>query len=670
MLSPFWYIRLTNTRLVDNIFELCDIPSKDSVRQACLHILTSCSSPSITELSQYMDKKSKGRRKDRNSSKAHKSKPKYVHNSNAKKNIDEYLDIAVDSYDLPRPAANKFKNFLSCGCLPFPADICKALDVLQTATKKFRSLENENKIETRRLKRYDDVSRGIHSLTNLVHTLGEMGINPLFQGGEGSSMDVIEESNKRFISQPAYLCLDLGLRQRCKNMHGHLLYQAFVVPDSFFSNNDDHADLKSAHKEDEMKIAEGGRYDDLVRKFRPPGNFGPTQFNIYSAAPIPICVGVRFFIGRIVEHKYLQASSTRMPFLNSETNQTTPKWASQSSGIENIRKSLGHPLPSSYPVCCIIASGNGMDAASLSERIVVAAHLWSQGISAEYVPQSGVMMSLLRKKNVDPNKFESTSSDWTLEHICGICAILKIPFVAIVQPHLLKDKGSVRLRSITSDSFGQYGHEEFVSISSLASTIIEQLDLSKSSEDVRMNNVHNESANVPERSKSTGSTNPNRDSANIEYIYVEPDQYYYYDKLLSLKDTKNKSIRKTFSSIIKKSESQLKHLNMLTNVSRKQVTSVIGIDIPYAVIRDFGTEVMGITALDVGDASQQLSKKFPKYKKILKTLALACDSISRRQSGAEYSSKSKELINSDVGQTNVFMYSISDDKFDALTLNL
>lgn len=202
---------------------------------------------------------------------------------------------------------------------------------------------------------------------------------------------------------------------------------------------------------------------------------------------------------------------------------------------------------------------------------------------------------------------------------------------------------------------------------------MEQLDTSKSTEDQLTNNthnMHNETVIVADGLKSTSATNSNRDAANIKYIYVESDQYYFHDKMINSKDTKNKSIRKTFSSIIKKTESQLKHLNMFTTYSQSKIIPVIGIDIPYAVIRDFGTQVMGITALDFGDAGQTLSKKFPKYKKRLKTLALACESVSRRQSVAEYSSKTNEFTGSNGGKMSFFMYSICDDKFDVLTLNL
>jgi hypothetical protein len=60
--------------------------------------------------------------------------------------------------------------------------------------------------------------------------------------------------------------------------------------------------------------------------------------------------------------------------------------------------SLGHPLLLSNSVRCVVASIHGMDSASSAERFLVASHLWREGISAEYLPQSGVMASLLKEQ--------------------------------------------------------------------------------------------------------------------------------------------------------------------------------------------------------------------------------------------------------------------------------
>jgi len=153
-----------------------------------------------------------------------------------------------------------------------------------------------------------------------------------------------------------------------------------------------------------VKVAEGGRYDDLVRKNRPPGNFGSALFTFYTNASIPICVGVRFAIGRLVESLYIESTlSLSMATADTDANQ---KFISDAAGMEVLRKSLGHPLYAASSVQVIVASANGMDAASAGERLIVASHLWSNGISAEYLTHSGVMISLLQSRSKD----ESTAS--------------------------------------------------------------------------------------------------------------------------------------------------------------------------------------------------------------------------------------------------------------------
>ena len=70
-------------------------------------------------------------------------------------------------------------------------------------------------------------------------------------------------------------------------------------------------------------------------------------------------------------------------------------------GIDFLRKSLGHPHKLSTSVRCVVASPNGMDSSSSTERFLVAARLWADGISAEYMPQSGVILSLLKQIRED-----------------------------------------------------------------------------------------------------------------------------------------------------------------------------------------------------------------------------------------------------------------------------
>jgi hypothetical protein len=62
-----------------------------------------------------------------------------------------------------------------------------------------------------------------------------------------------------------------------------------------------------------------------------------------------------------------------------------------------LRKSLGHPLDRTKTVRCIVLGVFGMDAASAPERRLVVSRFWAEGISAEYIPQSGILMSLLKR---------------------------------------------------------------------------------------------------------------------------------------------------------------------------------------------------------------------------------------------------------------------------------
>lgn len=79
---------------------------------------------------------------------------------------------------------------------------------------------------------------------------------------------------------------------------------------------------------------------------------------------------------------------------------STEQWnpnESDAQAMDVLRQSLGHPLSLAHTVQCIVIGVHGMDAASASDRLLVASRLWAEGISAEYMPQSGVMISLLKR---------------------------------------------------------------------------------------------------------------------------------------------------------------------------------------------------------------------------------------------------------------------------------
>ena len=115
----------------------------------------------------------------------------------------------------------------------------------------------------------------------------------------------------------------------------------------------------------------------------------------------------------MVEYEYSKSSLSQSTICRD--GEAVGKGNSQFTNIESLRKSLGHPLPSLHPMMCMVASLNGMDSESLSERATVAGNLWAGGISAEYIPQSGGITSLLQNRTVENSRFETHASVRTLE---------------------------------------------------------------------------------------------------------------------------------------------------------------------------------------------------------------------------------------------------------------
>jgi hypothetical protein len=116
--------------------------------------------------------------------------------------------------------------------------------------------------------------------------------------------------------------------------------------------------------------------------------------------------------------------------------------------------------------------------------------------------------------------------------LLGVCSLLNIPFVVIVQAHLLKDKGAVRLRRVLPDDLdiGWHtgsggGNEQFVPLEMLASTIREMSAES---------NAGAEERNTGEAEQDTGNLssrdlNSIRVAAEVECIYIDQENFFTDD---------------------------------------------------------------------------------------------------------------------------------------------
>ena len=646
--TPFWYIRLNNTRLADAVLDLCGVPAKEAPRRAAFSILTRFTAPAPSSLFRFMGAKSQ----------AASGRPIYDKKAQMRK-LESILRESISLYGMPELAAERLGDFVKT-IFPLPTDMNESIESLMKAVTKIRSMND--KVETRQMKRFEEAGKSLRSLKDLYTTLRSLGLEPLTsRRGEAST--------KR-LSRPIFISLDLGLRQRRKHYHGGVIYQCIALPDDFFSqelNPDDTNDVLISPSGNGTKVAEGGNFSDLVRRHRPPGNFAASILNYYTASPIPSCSGIRFSVGSLCALLYLDATVALERVLASDGLAVMEAASSHKSlhnkqGLEILRQSLGHPFSYSESVTCVVVSVNGMDAATTRERFIVASRLWAEGISAEYLPQSGMMLSLLRR--IRDDSMNEGGSDWTFQELLGVCGILKVSFVVIVQPHLLKDRGSVRLRQYPYDTTTG-SNETFVELENLASTIAASTGALDEEMDDQADNLP--SGGV---SKKQDSINPWSRLAN-ECIFIENDQYYSSDKEVSKSETPHwKKYLKTMKSISISAES---YLSSLQDNSAGQMAVFAAADLTFFMLRDFGTDLMRGSHQGRADAptwaANQTADRYPKHRRTLKTLGSAIESYIRRQSNRQHVGNSTSSGRGGKAELLTFLlYSRSDDRFDMVTL--
>jgi len=265
--------------------------------------------------------------------------------------------------------------------------------------------------------------------------------------------------------------------------------------------------------------------------------------------------------------------------------------------------------------------------------------------------------------------------DWSLSELLGVCSLLSIPFVVIVQAHLLKDKGSVRLRKVLSDDLeigwhvGSSGaNERFVTLQDLGATIREM-----SVEGGR--GVSNERAIEDPKQEATNSLHT-RDlstsragTAEVECFYVDQDQYF------SEKDNISKSDKPHWKGILKamKSVAQRSELYLSSQLSSSGPTPVFAVaDLSFWVLRDFGTSLMRRERKDQSamGACLEITEKYPKGKRPLKALAMAIDYFMKRRGLWDQSTPSRHGSPQQRGGSqllNILFYSKLDDRFDLVS---
>lgn len=378
-----------------------------------------------------------------------------------------------------------------------------------------------------------------------------------------------------------------------------------------------------------------------MRIFRPPGNFGSVQLASYTAASVPICMGVRFFIGRMVERIYKDAC------FDASSHQLSIRQGR--SFLDGVRRSIGHPFLDS-PIQCIVTSENGFDLATFCERASVASKLWSDGIKCEYLRNSLCYTISILEHFMSDSK--ATPHEWSVDMICGIAAILNIPFVVIVQPHLLSKKSAVKLRQTTivhgtGPLFNYIGNEEIVTLNSLSSFILERLSTAKNdaSDDSIVTRQHHYPSSAHELSIQPSLQSHYGNNFDIKCIFVCNDQYF--DDSTRVNSAQWKRVKKVMKSTSQKMK------DYLDNTLFDSSIPVIAVELPFRVVRELGTCLIfdGLECLISND--NNIATKFPAHKKTFRTLMYALDSISTKTQ--------KKLT--------FFLYSTIDDAYDLVTMS-
>lgn len=247
---------------------------------------------------------------------------------------------------------------------------------------------------------------------------------------------------------------------------------------------------------------------------------------------------------------------------------------------------------------------------------------------------------------------------------------LKIRFVVIVQPHLLRDKGSVRLRHVLGDGGGadssSSGNEQFVAIDNLAWTIRELCPetsngVDESTEDQPDSLIQNQSSNIRDSSRSL--------KPSVDCIFVDHDQYFDSDKPVSKADVPNwKALLKTMKGIAQKGESFVSSMaDPSTNGAGDFLPIFAVADVSFWVLRDFGTMLMKrANERSTTGACLEIKEQYPKHKRTIKTLGSAIDNFMKSNgfwvtTGSHGNAVPKVVV-------IILLYSKVDDRFDMVTL--
>lgn len=324
---------------------------------------------------------------------------------------------------------------------------------------------------------------------------------------------------------------------------------------------------------------------------------------------------------------------------------------------------LGGALDIRRPSWCspdvLICSGaSGLNVQGVVDRLLVASHMWGKGISAEYLPQ-------------DVWGHRAAGVELSVEQMTVICLSLNIPYLVIVKAHTLKEKQSVKVRSVLDPS----EPDQLVPLSGLVKYLQGRSGTGYSGDAVMSPSDHSSRGAAP------FTTTPH-------HFYQHHHQHYAPGTSLDVSMTyllshsggagpgDKKRAFKEQSATERKVKSHLEAMFGASGTTREPLRVVV-VDLPYAVMREISTAFI-LHGRDSPEVEEVL-REYGSYKKVLKLLLdsihamEAEDLIGRGQSGGKRGNAAASTGGSFTAAWAakvIFLYSVTDDCIDIIPLHM
>ncbi|KAI9980105.1 hypothetical protein PInf_026772 [Phytophthora infestans] len=504
-----YYLRFNDARVTRGILDLCRVPS--SARREVLRLLSN-------EVSFYVH-----------------ARPPSTQAPSLKPSRWKFVAKRLKHYGAPPSVIEALKPFFL-----LPEDCLTSLDMIELEVQKLfaknRALTTRDSTTDGDAADRKQIQKRDAQLRRVVKDVieGITSLRLLLQG-----MQFLQ------LSGPVCTRLDLGLSPRPERYSSGFIFQAILLEKI--------ASLLVAATDNQIIIAEGGRYDALVSRFQ--------LTTAYAKSSAVAAMGVRFAIDKIVSLLAESMGSTLLE-LKSPASEV----------LTGGRKVL------------ICSAGKASD--TMLFRMQIAMLLWGQGIGADYL---------------HPEPLH-------LEDLEDYCAQQNVHWMVIVQKHRIRDKQQVKIRAVKSHSEA----DVVTNVASLPECISELLEnFGKSSHGDTANGGGRGNSHFGDNMSSNNSGGGGNSSSNgntlqpIFDVRVVDAKYQSRDRNYRNYQLDTQKVQRRVSKWISSSFSS----------RGEEAMKVLSVDLPFALVREMSSALMeeGHSGIDTVCANNPRYRKQLKY---------------------------------------------------------